>query len=508
MDAGMLEALLYDGLEYWRKETPDKPALVLDNVEVLSYAELSRWSDGVAAMLKASVAPGDRVGISGANSLEWVVAAFAILKVGGVLLPLNERYVPSELGHLIESTEPDIIFADAERAEKLRGLREGVRTIQLETLAQYKDAAPPDWQSVRVPADALAMIIYTSGSTGKPKGVMISHERMLAQYMELALVEPSIGPNMSQLMVLALQSGPGTMHGYLSTSTHGGTFCFLRKFEPNLALQILVERKITWFANFPMILEQIRRLSRFEQADLSSLACASSGGARLSAEALAAYRAKGVLLRQMFGQTEALGYAMLGTTKEAREGRWTCGRPMPFTKIRVVRADGSDCDAGEPGQILVKGPATMVGYWRNPEATAQTLVDGWLHTGDLGVFDQDGYLTYVDRMKDIIKTGGFNVSPSEIESVISHIPQVIEVAVVGVPDEKYGETPAALVFANPTLSNDKIFAHCREHLAGFKQPRYVIALDAPLPRLASGKINKLQLRADYADAPARFQKAG
>jgi fatty-acyl-CoA synthase len=378
----------------------------------------------------------------------------------------------------------------------------------LETLTQYKDAAPTDWKSVRVPTDALAMIIYTSGSTGKPKGVMVSHQRMLAQYMELALVEPSIGPSMSQLMVLALQSGPGTMHGYLSTATHGGTFCFLRKFEPNLALQILVERKITWFANFPMIIEQIRRLPQFASADLSALACATSGGARLSADALAAYRAKGVLLRQMFGQSEALGYAIIGTIKEAQEGRWTCGRPMPFTKIRVVREDGSDCVAGEPGQILVKGPSTMVGYWRNPEATAQTVVDGWLHTGDLGVFDEDGYLAYVDRMKDIIKTGGFNVSPSEIESVISHIPNVIEVAVIAVPDEKYGETPAALVFATPALPHEKIYAHCRERLAGFKQPRYVIALDAPLPRLSSGKVNKMQLRADYADAPSRFQKAG
>ncbi|NWG53007.1 MAG: AMP-binding protein [Hydrogenophilaceae bacterium] len=505
----MREALLYDGLEYWRREAPDKTALVLDNSDTLTYSELGRWSDGVAAKLQdLGVRPGDNVSVSGANSIEWVVAAFAAVKAGATLVPLNERFVRNEFAHLIESTEPRAIIADAERAEKIAGIREGTAILRMEDLPSFKTMAPSGWKPVRVASDHLAMIIYTSGSTGKPKGVMISHERVIAQYMELRLVEPSVGPDMRQLMVMSLQAGPGTMHGYFFVTTHGGMFCFLRRFEPNLALQTLVDRKVTWFANFPVILEQIRRLPAFETADLSSLKCASCGGARLSQEALAAYRNKGVLLRQMYGQTEVIGYAILGTTAEARQGKWSCGRPMPFTKIRVVRPDGSDCAPGEAGQIIVKGPSTLVGYWRNPEATAQTIIDGWVQTGDQGVFDKEGYLTYVDRMKDIIKTGGFNVSPSEIESVISHIPQVIEVAVIAVADEKYGETPAALVYADPPIPNERIFAHCRENLAGFKQPRYVVPLDGPLPRLPSGKVNKMQLRVDYADVPQRFRTAG
>src|SRR5581483_2421089 len=146
-----------------------------------------------------------------------------------------------------------------------------------------------------------------------------------------------------------------------------------------------------------------------------SVTMASAGGARVSAGLLKRWRDKGVLLRQMYGQTEVGGFAILGSELEAREGRQSCGRPMIFTKVKVVDADGNECPPGQPGEIWVNGPGMMLGYWKNPEATAQTLVDGWIRTGDLGVFDQEGYLTFVDRMKDMIITGGFNVSPSEVE---------------------------------------------------------------------------------------------
>lgn len=504
----MKDALLYDGMEYWRRETPDKVALVLDNSETLTYGELGRWSDGVAAhLMSQGVKIGDNVGISGANSIEWVVCAFAILKAGGVLVPMNERFVKGEFEYLIEFTEPCRIVADAARAQVIATTAHPPPVTAMDDIAQFRNGAPAGWRPQRAPPESLAMLIFTSGSTGRPKGVMVSHEKLLTQYFELRLFEPSIGPDLRQLMVFALQGGPGSAHGYLFATTNGGTFCFVRKFEPAAALRTIVDQKITWLAGFPILFDQIMRQPEFAAADLSSIVSASSGGARLSPVVLDAWRNKGVMLRQMYGQTEVGGYAIMGTVAEARAGKASCGRPWPFTRIKVVRPDGSTCAPGEPGQILVNGPGTMVGYWRNPDATAQTVVDGWIHTGDLGMFDEEGYLTYVDRVTDMIKTGGYNVSPSEVEGVISRFPGVVEVCVVSVPDEKFSETPAALIYATTPLDAGAIIAHCREHLANYKVPTYVIPLAEPLPRLTSGKVDKRKLRADYADTPERFSKA-
>jgi len=198
----------------------------------------------------------------------------------------------------------------------------------------------------------------------------------------------------------------------------------------------------------------------------------------------------------------------MGSETEAREGRHTCGRGLPFTRFRLVRPDGADCAANEPGEVWVKGPGMMVGYWRNPEATAEAVVDGWLRTGDLAVLDDEGYFAFVDRSKDMIITGGFNVSPSEVEAVISGFPGVLEVAVFSVPDERFGEVPAACAYALEPLSAERVFEHCKQHLAGYKLPRYVILAEAPLPRMASSKIDKKMLVARYADAPRRFAKLG
>ncbi len=211
-------------------------------------------------------------------------------------------------------------------------------------------------------------------------------------------------------------------------------------------------------------------------------------------------------LRQIYGQTEIGGSATVMPRDEAAEHPDKCGWGGIFTKIRVVDASGNDCAPGETGQILLRGPGMMPGYWRNEDATKATLIDGWLHTGDLGKLDENGYLTYVDRLKDMIISGGLNISPAEIESVINQIPEVEEVAVISVPDAKFGETPAALVKAAPGLTEADVVEFCNRRLADFKVPRYVVLLDEPLPRMASGKIAKRELRDTYADVPDTHRK--
>jgi fatty-acyl-CoA synthase len=282
-------------------------------------------------------------------------------------------------------------------------------------------------------------------------------------------------------------------------AVRGGTLFLHRQFRPADTLKALEENRVTVFLGVPILYEQMAAQPGFAAADLSSLVTAHVGGARVSDQLLRAYGAKNVLLRQIYGMTEAGGSATANAKADALEHPEMCGRGGPFTRLRVVRDDGTDCDPGEPGEILIKGPANTPGYWGNPEATAETIVDGWLHSGDLGTLDETGNLRMVDRLKDLIISGGLNISPTEIENVIDELDAVVEVAVIPAEDEKFGETPAAIVRLQAELSAQQIIEHCNTRLADFKVPRYVIVTDEALPRMASGKLAKRIIREQHPD---------
>jgi len=213
-----------------------------------------------------------------------------------------------------------------------------------------------------------------------------------------------------------------------------------------------------------------------------------------------------VLLRQIYGLTEGGGSITVNPRRFAVDKPEMCGRGGPFTRFKTVRPDGADCEPGEEGEILIQGPAVTPGYWNNPDATRAAFVDGWLRTGDLGVVDEDGLLRMVDRLKDMIISGGINIAPAEIENTIAAIDDVEEVAVIPVPDDKFGETPAAVVKLRRPVPAEQIIAYCNEHLADYKVPRYVVELDKPLPRMASGKIAKRILKELLPDIPSTFPR--
>lgn len=505
----MENALLHDGLDYWARQIPDKVAFVLDGDESVTYGRMSRWSGAAAARLQAAgLKPGDLVGISGANSMAWIAGAFAILKAGGTLVPLNERFVADEFAHLIRTTSPSLILADGPRRTILEQLADVPPIVAMESLADLMDSDPPaGWRPVRLSSDGLAEIIFTSGTTSLPKGVMISHAQLLSKYFEMRLTFPDMGsPDLSNLMCLGLQSGLGTTWGYLFTTLNGGVMSLMRRFDPALALRELVERRVTMMSGVPLLFEQIARQPGFADADLSALRIAILGGAPIPPPLLDTWRQKGVVLRSMYGLTEGGNYVTVASEEEVREGRTSCGRPVLFTRVRLLRADGSECAVGEAGEIHVKGPGMMVGYWQNREATEKAFVDGWLKTGDIGLFEAEGRLSFVDRAKDMVITGGFNVSPSEVEAVIGRLPGVREVGVFPLPDERFGEVPAAYVQHDGSLDQQAVFDHCRALLAGFKLPRYIILGEDPLPRTPAGKPDKRALAASYADARTRFAK--
>ena len=280
---------------------------------------------------------------------------------------------------------------------------------------------PVAFERPEVDPDEPLALIYTSGTTGQPKGVIFTNRSILGFISEWGLIEPGFRHGMRQIMVLPLGGAPGTIWGILHCFVRGGTFFLHRQFDPAATVQAMEEDRITCMLGVPVLYEQMAAQEAFADADLSSWDTGHVGGAPVSDALLDTYNQKGVLLRQIYGMTEAGGSATVNTREEALSLPDYCGQGGPFTRLRVVRDDGTDCDPGEPGEILVKGPAVTPGYWRNEQATAETIVDGWLHSGDIGVLNEHGSLKMLERKKDMIISGGLNIAPAEIENKIMEL---------------------------------------------------------------------------------------
>lgn len=500
MGTAPTNGLLHDGLAYWARMTPDKLAVVMDRQESLTYSELARWSDGIAEHLQQrGVGPEQNVGIAAANAISWVAAAFGILKSGATIAPFNDRLLGEELAYLAAYSEASLIVADDARAVRLKEAGVTTAIFALDDLEQFRGGAAAGWRSVRVSSDDVAMIIFTSGSTARPKGAMMPHGNYLAKFMEIRLLDSRLGPDTRSLMPFGLHSSPGLPWGILFTTTLGGTLYCTAKYEAGATLATLVEERITFFIGVPMIYDQVSRLPEFAEADLSALTFARIGGATPASEILTRWRDAGVIVRQLYGMTEVGGGSIIASEEEALAHPLACGRGLAFSRFRIVRDDGSACDEGEAGHVLLQGPGMMRGYWRQPEATAEALVDGWMHTGDIGTVDREGYFTFVDRSKEMIKAGGYNVSPSEIEAVLARHNAVVEAAVFGIKDDRFAEAPCACIYAPGGASAQDILDFCAERLAGFKLPRFIVQLDEPLPRLANEKIDRRALKARFGD---------
>jgi fatty-acyl-CoA synthase len=499
---------LTEPISWWAREMPDEPAIVVGDA-VVSYAELDGWVSRIAAWYADhGIAVGDRIGVIGSNSLQWCVAALGAIRAGAILVPLNMRLVADELADLVAGSTPALVVAEACLTTTMVGVRaRGHRFEQVDLSFVDELRGGPSAPFLRdVDADQPAVVVYTSGTTAKPKGVIFSHTTTFNFIFEWSLVEPDFCRGMRLLMVLPIHGAPGTLWGLVHTLVHGGTFFLEASFDPAGAVRKMAEHGITVFLGVPLLYEAMAATPEFETADLSKLRVTHVGGARVPVPLLKRWQDKGVLLRQIYGLTEGGGSITVNPRRFAIDKPEMCGRGGPFTRFKTVRPDGTPCEAGEEGEILIQGPAVTPGYWNDPEATRQAFADGWLRTGDLGVIDEDGLLRMVDRLKDMIISGGINIAPAEIESTIAAIEDVEEVAVIPVSDEKFGETPAAVVKLRRPVPVEKIVAHCAEHLADYKVPRYVVELDKPLPRMASGKIAKRILKELLPDIPSAYPR--
>ncbi|MEL7751403.1 AMP-binding protein [Citromicrobium bathyomarinum] len=489
-------------MDWWARMRGDQPAVVL-NDDQLTYREYKLWSDRIAAMLaEDGLQPGDRVGICSANSLAYVALLMGIIRAGGIASPINFRYKSREIAELMESTEPRFVFASDDFAPQVKQAGASPRSMaEIEALRTGDATAAahdPD-------PDASVVIIATSGSTARPKGVVYTNRSVTAYAANWAVEETSSGPGSRIISLAPLNTSAGFVQ-LMHYTVQGCTLHMMPHFDPLEALRMIERERITCFAAVPAFFEFIAALPEFAAADLSSLTLATSGGARVSRKLLQTYKDKGIIIRQIYGQTEVGGNATIMPEHLALDAPEKCGWGGVFMDLRVVRPNGTDCDPGEPGEIIMRSPGMMKEYWRNPEETAKALRNGWLHSGDIGTLDENGLLTFVDRMKDLIISGGLNISAAEVENIVGEFPGVVECLVIAAKDDKFGETPCAIIHASQDIDVPELIAHCEQNLSNYKVPRYVAFSADPLPRLATGKLSKPAVREAYADAHERLPR--
>ncbi len=490
-------------IHWWSRVMPDAVALDFGE-DKTTYREYHDWSERIAAdLIMRGVTPGARIGVCAANSLHYCVLILGIMRAGGIVVPLNMRYTAHELSEIAIETGISLVFADDERLEKFSAL--DVTALTISTILKLRAGTPAAVSHEPKPDDRV-VIISTSGSTAKPKGVVFSHRTMTGYAATHAMEEQSLGKG-SRVIVPAPLS---TSAGFVQLTHYtllGCTLHFLSVFEPKSFLKTLVDKRINGFGAVPVFFEAVSKLPEFADADLSSITMATCGGAPVTKDLQDTWMRKGIVVRQIYGQTECGGNGTIMPEHIAKVQPQKCGMGGLFNEIAIVDEAGNRVAPNTVGQIVLRGPGNMVEYWNNPEETAKAIKDGWLYSGDLGMIDEDGLLTFVDRMKDLIISGGLNISAAEVErAVLSSDQPIEECLVIAAKDEKFGETPLAVVFATGDVDVPALIEHCNEHLADYKVPRYVAVEREPMPRTATGKLSKPPLREKYIDAAKKLER--
>ncbi len=501
-------------LRQFAQATPDRPALAFQG-RTRTYAELDRATNRLARALAAEgVAHGDRVAFLGRNRAEHFEIIFAVAKLGAISVGMNWRLSAGELAAQLEDCSPRVVLGSAAEmpllAQAFERLPDAPLAIDLDDAspagyaARLADQAESDLPEVSRAQD-ICMICYTSGTTGSAKGVAFTHGS-LGAILPGAAAEWDFGPDSVSLVCMPTFHTAGALWGLLAMS-QGGHDILVGDFDPAEVADLMASERVTNAMLAPIMLEQvIAALEANPSRDLSALRKVLYGAAPITEPVLArALEALNCGLVQGYGLTEINGTITILRSEDHvlegphRERLRSAGTPVPWGAVRVVDPEtGSDCPQGEVGEVWGKSPGMMEGYWRKPEETAAAITpDGWLRTGDAGYLDPDGYLFLTDRIKDMIVTGGENVYPIEVENTLAAHPAVDAVAVIGVPDEKWGEAVKAVVTTRGERpSAEELIAWARDHIAGYKCPKSIDFIDE-MPRNASGKILKRVLREQY-----------
>jgi long-chain acyl-CoA synthetase len=481
----------------------DAPALRLDPIQ-LSYSQLDEMSAQAAALLRSrGVKPGDRVGLMLPNVPGFAVLYYGILRAGAIVVPMNVMLKRREIAYHLEDSGARLLFSFEEaREEAAAGADEaGAEAIVLEGegLVDLLDAYEADPQVVATEPNETAVILYTSGTTGRPKGAELTHANLdgNAQVVSRTLIE--VGHGDVVLGALPLFHSFGQTAAMNASLRAGACLALLPRFDPGEALELMQSLGVTVFLGVPTMYGAILNHPERERYDLGSLRTCISGGQSLPVELLHGFEAAfGCKILEGYGLSETSPVACQNPPDRERKPG-SIGIPIEGVEMKIAGESGEELADGEVGEVLIRGPNVMKGYWRRPEATAEAIRDGWLHTGDLGRRDADGYFYIVDRKKDLIIRGGYNVFPREVEEALYEHPAVREAAVVAVPDERLGEEVGAAVVLQPgaEATADDLQQHVKSQLAAYKYPRLIWFLDE-LPKGPTGKILKREITAPSA----------
>ncbi len=461
--------------------------------------------------LEHGIEKGQRIAVLLGNSNVFLEVLFALSKIGGIMVPLNFRLAPPELVYILNDAEPMLMLYSPEFLSVIQAMEGQLPSVK--TLVCEMEGGNPDdleyeaWikdQSVEEPAidydvglEDPHFIMYTSGTTGRPKGAVVRQGQTQWNAINGMLTYPQ------EDTITDLCCAPlfhiGALHASATPNLYRGNRLVIQRFfDPGQALKLIEENQVNLMFGIPVMFLFMSQVPEFQNTNFSSVKFFLVGGSPCPKTIIETFQKKGVVFNQGYGMTEtATGVTALGSEDSLRK-LGSCGKPLFHTDIRLVDLEGNDVAQGKKGEVLIKSPTVIKEYWRRPEESANTIVDGWLHSGDIGYLDEEGYLYLVDRSKDMYISGGENVYPAEVEDVLMSHTAVADAGVIGVPDKKWVEVGLAVLVKAPeaNVTEEEIIDYCKGKLAGFKRPRKVVFIDQ-LPRTLTGKILKKDLRTLY-----------
>jgi fatty-acyl-CoA synthase len=504
--------MLYgDWIGRWGSSYPEVEALVdIPRNQRLTYGELNRDVNRLAYFLRArlGITKGDRVAVLAYNRADYITLFFATSRLGAILVPLNFRLAIDEFYYFFQDASPQAFFFDRDHLEIVEELKPGLNVAHYVCLDPDDRLGPSlasSWEELPtdplpegdLKADDPQLIIYTSGTTGLPKGVILTYG-MIAWNSINSHLGWGLRRGERTILHSALFYTAG-WNVFTLPLFHGlGTNILMHRFEADLVLDLIEREQITVFFAVPTMYQMLIESPRFPATDFSSIRFLVSGGAPLTERIFQTFKdEKGLHLREGYGLTEAGPNLFMANGKLK-----TVGQPMPHVDLKLIGAEGNEAPPGEEGELLIRGDMLCAGYWNKPEATAEAIINGWFHTGDLAQKDEDGHYRIVGRKKDMFISGGINIYPAEIERIIEAHPRVAAVAVIGVSDEKWGEVGKACLVLHPgeSLSLEELQTFLSGKMAKYKVPKYLVILES-LPRtVASEKVQKFILKRRHGKA--------
>ncbi len=477
----------------------------------LDFTELNDRSNRCCSGLRTlGINPGDRVALLAYNGHQFIEAFFGPAKAGLVVMPLNWRLTADELAFILKDGGARAIIFDADFAPVVNSIRAmGGAGSDIEHWICIGDDTPdfaqgyeallgkssPAEPTEKAGEDDNLFIMYTSGTTGKPKGVVHTHKTVF--WAILTLCNTAEIHLSDKYMILLPLFHVGALTPMLGSVYKGNTLVILRNFDPQQAWSLIETEQINTTLAVPAMLGFMLQVPDFQRFDWSSLRAITSGAAPLPVTTINAYMDLDIEVHQVYGMTETCGPACLIGPDDARHKIGSTGKSFFHTQVRIADGEGNELPRGEAGEVQVRAAHNMKEYWNRPDATAETMVNGWLHTGDVAVMDEEGFVTIQDRIKDMIISGGENVYPAEIENVLLSHPGIADAAVIGQDSAKWGESPLAIIVrTDATLTESQVLAHCTGKLARFKLPKRAVFIDL-IPRNPSGKVLKRVLREQF-----------